>query len=1646
MILTGSVLHDPSFDTNLNAPPDGVPAHPAVTTRPQVLPFGELTWENFERLCYRIAGKADRVEYITRYGRSGQAQEGIDLFARLPSGKYETWQVKRYQSISASEIKKLIDTFLVGKWSKKSEQLILAVQASLADTKVQDAIEQEAIALKAEGIMLLPRGGEELSDILRGHSDLIDDFFGRGWVEAFLGPEAAKKLGARLDGAEFARVRTQIRGLYDAHFHLLDVGVALPPTADAGHGSLPSLLQRFAMPDVLIRDTVTDEQRAWKTENLDTRSDTSTETATLSGDGHVRRRDYVRRMPLDPWLSDGLQLAVVGEAGSGKSTLLRCIALDLLIEDGVFLQINRRWGSLLPIHISFSRWSRLSAAFGRAAGLKEILAAVLQPALTTDLMSLLDRAIDDRRVLLLLDGLDEWSDEQAARTTLQHILAFVAAYAIPTVATARPRGLDKIGAIPVGWRIGQLAPLSIDQQRKLAEVWFTKSMPRALVQGMETRAPIEGRLDRFFAELARDGRLSILGENPLMLVGLIALSIRQVALPKNKTQAIQNLVAILIETRPEQRATEAGDTQARFVNIPDVEDRRAVLAQLAFVARSVSGGATYDIKEAKRNIREYLSDPKTLAYPADRAQKAADEILAVNAETVGLLAEKAAGEVGFAHAMFEEFLAAEHVQGWPFSEIISFVRDKSGEPLWRNVISNLVSLLARPTEVESVVAAIESARLAESSRQGTVSRDVLLADIAFSSSRKPPATAERLVVNAFSIIERGDWLLARREVLKSALTNLGDTGAPSVVDDRMAGWAPRRVSYLSNLFDALAGWPLTDDLISVLVRGLYDEERGTQRSAAQTLGRLCAGRDDVQRRLQAALGSTLDLSVTAAILEALTIGWPGTPDLSELHDRALVSQYSTLRLIGVSGRLATGRASFVDRDTLVAFLTGFPEIDFLDLGTARKLLPKHWADDPVLIDLALKAVQHDSDWRGQLGRETAMHYLVHCSPANLSIVNWIRNELNEKHPFSLRHDDLWDSIAPFAIKHADVRAAFIRAIKSEWGRHSLHYFQRLVVTLGGDELRDALIEIATQEQGWGEYWAVMPLLDGWGRADAIVAEFLDEIASWDDKRLNRLAAVLPRIITDPKVCRERLFSLTHHSERPRFDLIAHGFAALGCTAADSEVVDVLLAAVGEHAPAFDPGPPLLEHFSANPRVRQYAVNTLKNRAPPLASVALAYKDDSEIRRLILSFANPLPATLRGDILEAASREATMRPTFNSILEDYDIEVDGELKIAASIYYHRLAMRGLTGPIPQHLAELRTDLHAIGLDLHERRAAAFAGMLLLGRVNDLVPMVAYGDKPLNIESGTGYGNESDSLMALMCERWEDLRTAFGSELATRFGAFGSDDGQLWDCLAPHINTSPAARRDFLNYCNQTDTTLGIRSFAALAREQPSSDLLLHHCWRVFGRQVSGKHERQSPWEVQRLRLEIAYILRDQFRERDDVAARLQAAFKRGHSPEVVALSLFSPQDRLLDQIEIMPLEMGQQYSDWVTALHLAAARSDAKDFIAVTLGMINRPSHNIWSFQDVTNRVVVERLRGDPDAVKLIKDRLDGNPSTSEIASLPRYLSAAGALDEEVHQRCISLLQQEARQLLPRAGYDAIADAIRAVSGSLLDIVTPSFSP
>ena len=111
-----------------------------VETRIPELPCDQLSWRDFERLVYRLVRKNADVVYCAPYGRPGQIQDGIDVYARLSGGRHECWQARNRKDVHASDIKKAVDDFLNGKWAASAERFVLCVRASLADTALQDTI------------------------------------------------------------------------------------------------------------------------------------------------------------------------------------------------------------------------------------------------------------------------------------------------------------------------------------------------------------------------------------------------------------------------------------------------------------------------------------------------------------------------------------------------------------------------------------------------------------------------------------------------------------------------------------------------------------------------------------------------------------------------------------------------------------------------------------------------------------------------------------------------------------------------------------------------------------------------------------------------------------------------------------------------------------------------------------------------------------------------------------------------------------------------------------------------------------------------------------------------------------------------------------------------------------------------------------------------------------------------------------------------------------------------------------------------------------------------------------------------------------------------------------------------------------------
>jgi hypothetical protein len=176
----------------LDAPSGGFP-EPPVETAEQVLPFGRLSPENFERLCLRLARLDGTPVRCRRYGVPGQKQYGIDIYSRVPSGRYVTYQCKRYETINAADLVAAVDAFLDGKWFTRSERFVFCSAASLDRTELEETIEQQADRLAKRGsVEFEVWDAESLSTRLRQHEDIVALFFGPVWRRRFFGtPDVA---------------------------------------------------------------------------------------------------------------------------------------------------------------------------------------------------------------------------------------------------------------------------------------------------------------------------------------------------------------------------------------------------------------------------------------------------------------------------------------------------------------------------------------------------------------------------------------------------------------------------------------------------------------------------------------------------------------------------------------------------------------------------------------------------------------------------------------------------------------------------------------------------------------------------------------------------------------------------------------------------------------------------------------------------------------------------------------------------------------------------------------------------------------------------------------------------------------------------------------------------------------------------------------------------------------------------------------------------------------------------------------------------------------------------------------------------------------------------------------------------------------
>lgn len=216
----------------------------------ELLPFDGLTWENFERLQWRVLHDVEGLRNAALYGDPGQAQFGLDIVALAADGSGVALQSKKYARFGAGELRAAVKKFRETDRPFGIDRLIIGVSRIVRSTAAVETLTELRKELRPISLELWD--AQKLSYLLRDRPAIVIEFFEKSTADAFCLPfeldvtvvPAADAVAVREAMARTPEVVTGAKDLFDragetsdpaAALSLVEAGQRLLRDAKFGH-------------------------------------------------------------------------------------------------------------------------------------------------------------------------------------------------------------------------------------------------------------------------------------------------------------------------------------------------------------------------------------------------------------------------------------------------------------------------------------------------------------------------------------------------------------------------------------------------------------------------------------------------------------------------------------------------------------------------------------------------------------------------------------------------------------------------------------------------------------------------------------------------------------------------------------------------------------------------------------------------------------------------------------------------------------------------------------------------------------------------------------------------------------------------------------------------------------------------------------------------------------------------------------------------------------------------------------------------------------------------------------------------------------------------------------------------------------------
>ncbi|RIK35860.1 MAG: hypothetical protein DCC55_29030 [Chloroflexi bacterium] len=340
-------------------------------------------------------------------------------------------------------------------------------------------------------------------------------------------------------------------------------------------------------------------------------------------------------------------LIVLGDPGSGKTTFLKFVTLCVALGQGQALGLAGR----LPILAPLSAYANALAE--RDVSLQAFLGDYFHDrGIHLPVEEMFEEALAQGGALLLLDGLDEVKELGQRHLVVSRVVEFFAYHRLrgnKFILTSRVVGYREVRPTAEGLAECTLVDFGDEEIEAFVDRW-TAALEKA-AQGATAAALADAAQEKaeLIAATRNNPGVRQLAANPLLLTILALMKRQGVTLPERRVELYQKYIETLLRHWNLARGLDRPPSRDL-----DVVETLRVLAPLALWMHESSPGIGLVKREEMRRQLEQIYAAREEPNP----EVAAQQLLADAREYAGLLLERGAGEYGFIHLTFQEYLAA----------------------------------------------------------------------------------------------------------------------------------------------------------------------------------------------------------------------------------------------------------------------------------------------------------------------------------------------------------------------------------------------------------------------------------------------------------------------------------------------------------------------------------------------------------------------------------------------------------------------------------------------------------------------------------------------------------------------------------------------------------------------------------------------------------------------------------------------------------------------------------------------------------------------------------------------------------------------------------------------------------------------------